>query len=116
MQIKVFCGTEILPHFRKNTQYEAKKCYHCHKGQLKDHFSCKVIDKFQKETKACQCDKNDASSESSHLSYDLSSNEGSLPPLLTNTELSEYSDYEISDNDCSREDLMLDNLYVDMEA
>ena len=87
------------------------------KRPVKSHFSCRVIDKiFQKQTKACQCDQNDLSSESSDISIDLSSSEHSLPPLLTDTDLSDFSDHEISDSNYSGENLKLNHLYNDMEA
>ena len=45
---------EILPHFREKSDSQSRKCYHCLKGQLKDHFSCQIIDKiFQKKTQKC---------------------------------------------------------------
>ena len=38
------------------------------KGQLKDHFSCQIIDKlFQKKTQQCQCEV--LSAESSEISF-----------------------------------------------
>ena len=48
---------EILPHFREKTDSPPRICYHCLQGQLRDHFSCQIIDKiFQKNTKPCQCE------------------------------------------------------------
>ena len=48
---------EILPHFREKTDFPPRTCYHCLQGQLRDHFSCQIIDKiFQKNTQPCQCE------------------------------------------------------------
>ena len=48
---------EILPHFREKTDSPPRTCYHCLQGQLRDNFSCQIIDKiFQKNTKPCQCE------------------------------------------------------------
>ena len=73
------------------------------KGQLKDHFSCQVIDQiFQKQTQNCQCDV--LSPESSEISFgqfdddDDDDDDGqfdqSLPPSLTDTDESELSDQD----------------------
>ena len=59
---------DILPYFRENSDYQPKKCYHCMKGQLKDHLSCQIIDKIlQKTTDKCQCEV--PSTESSEISF-----------------------------------------------
>ena len=59
---------DILPHFREKSDSQSRKCYHCLKGQLRDHFSCQIIDKiFQKQTQKCQCEV--LSSESSKISF-----------------------------------------------
>ena len=118
--------TDILPHFRDNPDYQSRKCYHCRKGQLKDHFSCQVIDKiFQKQTQNCQCD---PSSESSEINFDQSDSEHSFPPSLTDTDVSDFSDQNstyseedlmrFSDHDStySEEDLMINHLYDDMNT
>ena len=56
---------DILPHFREKSDSQSRKCYHCLKGQLRDHFSCQIINKiFQK--KKCQCEV--LSEESSEIS------------------------------------------------
>ena len=61
---------DILPHFREKSDSQSRKCYHCLKGQLKDHFSCQIIDKiFQKKTQKCQCEV--FSEESSEISFKL---------------------------------------------
>ena len=70
-----------------------------------------MIDKiFQKQTQNCQCDNNDLSSE---ISFDLSASEHSLPPSLTDTDVSDFSD---QDSTYSEEDLMMDHLYNDMNT
>ena len=59
---------DILPHFREKSDSQSRKCYHCLKGQLRDHFSCQIIDKiFQKKTQKCQCEV--LSAESSEISF-----------------------------------------------
>ena len=61
---------DILPHFREKSDSQSRKCYHCLKGQLRDHFSCQIIDKiFQKQTQKCQCEV--LSAESSEISFGL---------------------------------------------
>ena len=82
------------------------------KGQLKDHFSCQIIDQiFQKQTQNCQCEV--LSPESSEISFgqfdddddndednddDDDDDDGqfdqSLPPSLTDTDESEFSDQD----------------------
>ena len=58
---------DILLHFRKNNNYQPKSCYHCLKGQLRDHLSCQILDKiFNKTTHKCQCEV--PSTESSEIS------------------------------------------------
>ena len=58
---------DILPHFRKNNNYKPKSCYHCLKGQLRDHLSCTILDKiYNKTTHRCQCEV--LSSEGSEMS------------------------------------------------
>ena len=58
---------DILPHFRNNNNYQPKSCYHCLKGQLKDHLSCTILDKiYNKTTHRCQCEV--PSSEGSEIS------------------------------------------------
>ena len=98
---------DILPHFREKSDSKSRKCYHCLKGQLKDYFSCQIIDKiFQKKTQECQCEV--LSAESSEISFGLfddddnvsdKSNdddngqvEHSSSSSLTDTEESEWSD------------------------
>ena len=59
---------DILPHFREKSESQSRKCYHCLKGQLRDHFSCQIIDQiFQKKIQKCQCDI--LSEESSEISF-----------------------------------------------
>ena len=79
------------------------------KGQLKDHFSCQIIDQiFQKKTQKCQCEV--LSAESSEISFgqftdedddndeddDDGDDDGQFnqpsPPFLTDTDESEWSD------------------------
>lgn len=79
------------------------------KGQLKDHFSCQIIDQiFQKKTQKCQCevlsaesseiifsqfdDNDDDNDESNGDDNDDSQFNQSSPPSLTDTEESEWSD------------------------
>ena len=58
---------DILPHFRQNYNYQPKSCYHCLKGQLRDHLSCQILDRiFNKTTHKCQSEV--PSSESSEMS------------------------------------------------
>ena len=59
---------DILPYFREKSKSQSRSCYHCLKGQLKDHFSCQIIDQiFQKKTQKCQCEV--LSEESSEISF-----------------------------------------------
>ena len=59
---------DILPHFREKPESQSRNCYHCLKGQLRDHFSCQIIDQiFQKKIQKCQCDI--LSEESSEISF-----------------------------------------------
>ena len=59
---------DILPHFREKSDSQSRKCYHCLKGQLKDHFSYQIIDQiFQKKIQQCQCEV--LSAESSEISF-----------------------------------------------
>ena len=103
---------DILPYFRENSDYQPKKCYHCLKGQLKDHLSCQIIDKiFNKTTHKCQCEV--PSTESSEISFGQLTDEDddndenddddnqssnsvqfnqSSPPFLTDTDESVWSD------------------------
>ena len=68
---------DILPHFREKSDSQSRKCYHCLKGQLKDHFSCQIIDKiFQKNTQPCQCEI--LSEESSETSFGSSDDNDSF--------------------------------------
>ena len=63
------------------------------KGQLKDHFSCQIIDQiFQKQTQNCQCEV--LSAESSEISFGQFDDDQSLPPSLTDTDESEFSDQD----------------------
>ena len=58
---------DILPYFREKSESQSRSCYHCLKGQIKDHFSCQIIDQiFQKKTQKCQCEV--LSEESSEIS------------------------------------------------
>ena len=105
---------DILPYFRENSNYQPNKCYHCLKGQLKDHLTCQIIDKiFQKTTHKCQCEV--PSTESSEISlYQLTEDDNdndendnidndnqssvsvqfnqSSPPFMTDTDESVLSD------------------------
>ena len=70
------------------------------KGQLKDHFFCQIVDQiFQNQTQNCQCEV--LSPESSEISFgqfddddddDDCQFDQSLPPSLTDTDESEWSD------------------------
>ena len=54
----------------------------------------------QNQTKSCHCEAVYTSSESlSNFSYDLSTTEGLTLPLLTDTENTDYSNYEISEDE-----------------
>ena len=58
---------DILPHFRGRADSQSKSCYHCTKGSLVDHFTCKIIDQiYSKNTQKCQCEL--ISKESSEIS------------------------------------------------
>ena len=58
---------DILPHFRGRADSQSKNCYHCTKGSLVDHFTCKIIDQiYSKNTQKCQCELR--SKESSEIS------------------------------------------------
>ena len=49
-----YCNTPR--HLRYNRNYQPKDCYHCPKGQLRDHVSCEVLDRlYNKTTNRCQC-------------------------------------------------------------
>ena len=62
-------------------------------GQLKDHFSCQIIDQiFQKQTQNCQCEV--LSPESSEISLGQFDDDQSLPPCLNDTHESEFSDQD----------------------
>ena len=59
---------DILPQFRDKSEPQSERCYHCLKGQLRDHFSCQIIDQiFQKKIQKCQCEI--LSEESSEISF-----------------------------------------------
>ena len=85
---------DILPHFREKSDSQSDRCYHCLKGQLKDHFSCQIIDQiFQKRTQKCQCE--DWSADSSEISFgsfedESSQLDNSSSPSVTDTEESEW--------------------------
>ena len=98
---------DILPHFREKSDSQSIKGYHCLKGQLKDNFNSRIIDKiFQKKTQECQCEV--LSAESSEISFgpfddddnvsdesnddDNGQVEHSSSSSLTDTEESEWSD------------------------
>ena len=58
---------DILPYFRGRADSQFKNCYHCTKGSLVDHFTCKIIDQiYSKNTQKCQC--GSFSKESSEIS------------------------------------------------
>ena len=53
---------------REKSKSQSERCYHCLKGQLRDHFSCQIIDQiFQKKIQKCQCEI--LSEESSEISF-----------------------------------------------
>ena len=57
-----YCNTPR--HLRYNRNYQPKDCYHCPKGQLRDHVSCEVLDRlYNKTTNRCQCATPSAESE-----------------------------------------------------
>ena len=37
---------DILPYFREKSESQSRSCYHCLKGQHKDHFSSQIIDQI----------------------------------------------------------------------
>ena len=85
---------DILPHFREKSDSQSDRCYHCLKGQLKDYFSCQIIDQiFQKRTQKCQCE--DLSADNSEISFgsfedESSQLDSSSSPSVTDTEESEW--------------------------
>ena len=88
---------DILPYFREKSESQSRSCYHCLKGQLKDHFSCQIIDQiFQKKTQKCQCEV--LSEESSEISFGPFDDNDSDENMNENSDDGESSD-ENSDDD-----------------
>ena len=87
---------DILPYFRGRADSQFKNCYHCTKGSLVDHFTCKIIDQiYSKNTQKCQCG-----------SFSKESSEISLGPFDedSNDEEDENSDGDDDEDDNSNED------------
>ena len=88
---------DILPYFREKSESQSRSCYHCLKMQLKDHFSCQIIDQiFQKKTQKCQCEV--LSEESSEISFRPFDDNDSDENMNENSDDGESSD-ENSDDD-----------------
>ena len=93
---------DILPHFREKSESQSRKCYHCLKGQLRDHFSCQIIDQiFQKKIQKCQCKV--LSEESSEISF------GPFDDDDSDENVNENSDDDESINENSDDDAQVEH-------
>ena len=84
---------DILPYFRGRADSQFKNCYHCTKGSLVDHFTCKIIDQiYSKNTQKCQCG-----------SFSKESSEISLGPFDEDSDDNENEDENSDDNEIEDE-------------